>query len=74
MLGSILAHFWTHLNLLGYLGDSKWTSKGSWKVFWTLPNSRLQNTMEKVILGVPGGYILPGTYDASAGFRHFGTL
>ena len=40
---------------MGYLGGSKWTSKGSWKVFWTLPSSRLQNIMEIVILGVPGG-------------------
>ena len=33
ILETILDHFWTHLGLLGYLGGSKWTSKGSWKVF-----------------------------------------
>ena len=58
ILGSILDHFWTHLGLLGYLGDSKWTSKRSWKVFWTLPDARLEKIMKKVISGDPGGRVI----------------
>ena len=48
-------HFWTHLGTLGDLGGSKWTSKGSWKVFWTLPKPRPRKTSEKVIFRDPRG-------------------
>ena len=55
---SFWSPFWVTFGLiwtLGYLGDSKWTSKGSWMMFWTLPKSRPRKTIEKVILRVPPG-------------------
>ena len=48
ILEPILDHFWIHLGTLGDFGGSKWTSKGSWKVFRTLPTSRLQNILEEM--------------------------
>ena len=55
ILESILDHFGIHLDPLGSLGGSKWTSKGSWKVFWTLPKPRPRKTIEKVIFRDPQG-------------------
>ena len=58
ILEPILDHFWIHLGTLGDLGGSKWTSKGSWKMFWRLSKSRpWKNNRKSDFGGSPGRHI-----------------